>query len=327
LAVEVYSRCVQTDAGVSWAEASRVTSPVIQLARPIPKEIKFELTTDPSPALLKENQLLHIVYNQSVDERWVAVAWSDSIGSLQKTALINLARPREPQVLRPFSEVISEIWDRTTELIRYPAVKWRLCIASLSPMLPDEVETWQSLAESHDRISATYLLRASSSPRVTLEQKLAELKMEDFNVSAFANTPTPAASAAAAFSPESAATPGENDGLDADSEIVDTRDDSWGVVLSHTRMDDGSGRKYQADGMLVRKDGGSQEGWRCTLTVGVVDAGVGGMDTSRKAREVVREVLDAWRGLTVLGNFQGGREGIPWVLSACEGVEKLGQVM
>lgn len=330
LAVEVYSRCIPTDAGIDYAEAKRVASPPIQLARPIPKNIEFLLTPDPSPALLKENQLLHIAYSQSTDERWVAVAWSDNTGAVQKTSIINLGR-RNTSVLRPFNEIMNEIWDTTTELIKYPAVKWRLCITKLdsaATMPEDEASTWTALIATHERVSAAYLVSADLASPFRVFENLPDLKMENFWPQAnlyltppvAVNTPTPTNSSI--VSPDaSASTPGGSESaaeLDADAELVDANDECWGVVLGHTLpRGEEAGRRNSPTGLLLRKDGGTEGGgWSVVVCFSVLGENVG--------QEVVREVLEAWRGLGVLG---GGRKGVPWILGWCRGVEEVSRVM
>jgi hypothetical protein len=334
LAVEVYSRCIPTDAGIDYDEAKRVSSPPIQLARPIPKSIEFRITPDPSPALLKENQLLHIAYSQSLDERWVAVAWSDNTGALQKTAIINLGR-QNTAILRPFPDVMNEIWDTTIELIKYPAVKWRLCITKVcnnAAMPHDERETWQALVKTHERVSATYLLCADLSSPYRVSETLPELKMENFWPQAnlystppvVMNTPTPTGSSSIVSPDATATTPGGGFSesvaeLDADAELLDAVDESWGVVVGHTVPKDQGKRKRSPTGLLLRRDGGEEGGgWRVVVCFSVLEGG---------GVEVVREVVEVWRGLGVLGTFVGGRGGVPWMLAWCAGVGKIARVM
>ncbi|KAA8909666.1 mediator complex subunit 13 C-terminal-domain-containing protein [Sphaerosporella brunnea] len=334
LAVEVYNRCIPTDTGTDYAEAKRVASPPIQLARPIPQKIEFRLTPDPSPALLKENQLLHIAYSQSLDERWVSVAWSDNTGSVQKTATINLGR-RNSGVLRPFTEVLNEIWDATADLIKYPAVRWRLAITKVcsSTMPADEVETWKALVATHDRVSATYLLSADLQSPFRISELLPDLKMDNFWPQAnllystppvLVNTPTPTGTGSI-VSPDAsaAATPGGPEGaatelLDPDAELVDATDESWGVVLAHTLPVRGEvetrRRCARPTGLLLRRG----EEWSVTATVSVVEGG---------GTEFVREVLETWRGLAVLGHFMGTPPGVPWMLAWCQTVEEIARVM
>jgi mediator of RNA polymerase II transcription subunit 13 len=328
LAVEVYTRCIPTDPGIDYAEAKRAASPPIQLARPIPEKIEFRLTTEPSPALLKENQLLHIAYSQSLDERWVSVAWSDNTGSVQKTAIINLGR-RNCGVLRAFDEVLTEIWDTTVELIKYPAVRWRLAITKVcaTTMPQDEIDKWKSLVKTHERVSATYLLSADLNCPVRIQELLLpEMKMDGFwpqtgfySTPPVVNTPTPGATGPGSIvSPDaSAATPGGPDALpelDPEAELLDARDESWGVVLAHTFPVRGevetSRRSARPTGLLVRRE----DAWKVVVMVHVVEGG---------GKEVVREVLRTWRGLGVLGGFVGGRPGVPWMLSWCQRVEEV----
>jgi hypothetical protein len=332
LAVEVYSRCIQTDTDISYADAqcAPAPAPAIQLAKSIPKNIEFRLTPDPSPALLKENQLLHVAYSQSIDERWVAVAWSDNTGSLQKTAVVNLGR-RNTNILKPFSDIMKEIWDITTDLIKYPAVKWRLCFTKIGPMPEDEVTAWRAMVRTHDRITAAYLISADISTPYRLTELLPELKMENFstqaniNTSPAANTPTPGPPSSVLSPDTTASTPGASDSnteLDSDAELVDVSDDSWGVILAHSlpRTNDlADGTRGRVSGLLLRRSGGEDGGgWKVVVRMSVLDGG---------GKDLVKEIIEIWRGLGIIGTFQGGRPGIPWMLGWCHDVLKIGRVL
>jgi len=364
LAVEVYSRCIPTDPDLGFEEAKRLTSPPIQVARPIPKSIEFRQTPDPSPALLKENQLLHIAYSQSTDERWVTAAWSDSTGSLQKTTVINLARQHNARAFRPFEEVIHEIWNATVELIKYPAVKWRLCFTKVcrTTMPEDEIAAWQALVETHERVSAIYLLAADISspfrvqdfsPEEFLDPKddpslpenqltiapagntstpLGAMSTPAGNIATppvFGNISTPPVATtpgpSSMLSPEaSASTPGGPDPSgdpDPDTVLVDAVDESWGVVLAHTLRPRGELKlklKYRPTGLLLRHDGGAEGGgWRVVVAISTIAGNT----------EVLREVIEVWRGLGVLGEFVGGTKGVPGLLMWCGVVDKLARIM
>ena len=94
--------------------------------------------------------------------------------------------------------------------------------------------------------------------------------------------------------------------LEPDAELVDAADEGWGVVLGH-----GEGGTR---GLLLRRKVG---GWDAVAAVRARGHGAA----------VVREVLEAWRGLGVLGGFGGGPAGVPWVLAWCGGVEGVAAVM
>lgn len=329
LAVEVYSRCIPTDGGTDYEEARRAASPAIQLARPIPKSIEFQITPSPSPALLKENQLLHVAYSQSLDERWVAVAWSDNTGALQRTGIINLGR-QGTNVLRPFRDVVDEIWKTTAELIKYPAVRWRLCITKVcsgATMPDDEREAWRALVATHERVSASYLLSADISSPLRVLENLPELRMENFwpQASLYSTPPAPTPTGSTPIvSPDATATTPGGGGfsepaaeLDADAELVDSADESWGVVVGHTVPREPGKRQHRPTGLLLRRDGAAA-GWRVVVSLAVVEGG---------GVEVVREVVEVWRGLGVLGSFLDGTRGLPRMFRWCAGAEKVARVM
>ncbi|KAI5778129.1 mediator complex subunit 13 C-terminal-domain-containing protein [Geopyxis carbonaria] len=296
LAVEVYTRCIQTDAGSpSLSEASIISSPPIQLARPLPKTIEFRLTTDPSPALLKENQLLHLVYAPSIDSRWLAATWTSSTGDQQHSLLLH----ESPTPLKT-------LWATTTALIRTPALHWRLAITRLgsSPMPEEEITQWRALAATHPRISALHLLSADLAPPLTVRETLPEVKMDAFFPSAplptgaspLVSTPTPGTGI---LSPDTSATPPAAAAeaaleADPDTELVDVADESWGVLH-------GGGRK----GVVLRKGNGTQ-GYNVIVALRLEG------EAGREGGKTLREIMESWRGLGVIGSFQAGRGGVPW---------------
>jgi mediator of RNA polymerase II transcription subunit 13 len=344
LAVEVYSRAVPTE-GTSFAEARQRFSPAIHLSRPRPRVLEFCSTPTPSPALLRENEILHLAYTQSLDERWVSVAWNDASGGTQKTALINLAR-RNSSFLRPFTDVCAEIWDTTVDIISRPAIRWRIAITKLGgDMLDDEKETWSQFATDHPRIAAVFLLSASLDAGIDIEggnstgTASSVLDMSGFNptVSLYTtppviSTPTPGNTVSPdAFGNNVANTPGGGGGeavdLDPDAVLVDGRDECWGLLLKHAPISGELGIETDralGAGLLVCKEG--ESGWAVAVRLTVL-----GGRGFRDVGEVVKEILVAWRGLAVIGGFYRGEggvgRGVPWHLARVRDALKVARVM
>ncbi|KAI5817821.1 mediator complex subunit 13 C-terminal-domain-containing protein [Pyronema omphalodes] len=345
LCQEVYSRCIRTDESVT--QDPRENTPSVVLSRPLPQTINFSIT-EPSPGLLKENRLLHLVYAQSSDERWAAAAWSDNTGEVERRRVMNLGR-KGSGYLRPFRDVLKELWMTTQELLKSAGVKTRLCITRLLPcgsgsgsIFPaDESILWQTI--THPRISSLHLLTATLSSPLHLSEVLPEINLTTFFpqqtlLTPMANTPTPGATGNSIVSPDaSVTTPGNGADtealLDADAELVDVNEEIWGVVVGHvvggvvlapdipplqhqaqTQAQSGKGIKTLLSstsqgktGLLIKRDI-KEEGWKVVLQI-----------TAVKGEEVLREVLEGWRGLGVLG-----AQGIPAVMRFVEGVEGLG---
>ncbi|KAI5790429.1 mediator complex subunit 13 C-terminal-domain-containing protein, partial [Pyronema domesticum] len=333
LCQEVYSRCIRTDE--SATQDPRENTPSVVLSRPLPQTINFSIT-EPSPGLLRENRLLHLVYAQSSDERWTAAAWSDNTGEVERKRVINLGR-KGSGYLRPFRDVLKELWITTQELLKSAGVKTRLCITRLIPggsgsgsgsTFPlDEFTLWQTI--THPRLSSLHLLTATLSSPLHLSEVLPEINLATFFpqqnfLTPMANTPTPGATGNSIVSPDaSVTTPGtgaDTEGLlDADAELVDTQEEMWGVVVGHVmgglipilpiQAQASKGTKGPSaslstssssqgkTGLLIRRDA-KEEGWKVVVQI-----------TAVKGEEVLREVLEGWRGLGVLG-----AQGVPGVM-------------
>jgi mediator of RNA polymerase II transcription subunit 13, fungi type len=140
LALEVYERCAQTDPDKISVFPPTAHAPSILLAQPPPKTIDFKLTSEPSPSLLRENSVLHIGYSQSIDERWVSVAWTDMRGDIQSSVSYCLGR-KNADTLRPFEEVAKEIWETTLEITEIRKVHWRLMLVKAGVMGREEIDS------------------------------------------------------------------------------------------------------------------------------------------------------------------------------------------
>lgn len=160
LALEVYDRFSNPETGRS--------SPSIAIESPLPRGIEFKLTPNPSASVLEENSCLHIAYAQSIDDRWISVAWTDNSGIEQHTASYNLSRKGKP-FRRHFQEVAHEIWETTLDLMADKKVHWRLMIAKTGTIEPQDVQFWRDLAstESTAQISVT-LLTVDATPSLQL---------------------------------------------------------------------------------------------------------------------------------------------------------------
>ncbi|KAL7271102.1 mediator of RNA polymerase II transcription subunit 13 [Rhizina undulata] len=333
VAAEIYGRCVIE--GVSMEEAETSYSPAIYLSRPPPKSIEFRLTTEPSHALLSEDSALHIAYAQSLDERWVTVAWTDNWGEIQVTENYCLGR-RGCTVLRAFEEVCKEIWNQTVEILASRKVHWRLFIVKAGVMLDDEVDIWTSLTSSSMApLNTTILLSANLAPKLSLTPILPPLNPSAFNpqITLFTGTTPPVSTpqGPATLSPDQFGNAGNTPSadplpdLDPDSSLVDYVDEVWGVVLNHrlpVRDSVLQTRWSRASGLLIKRTGTVEGDALSVLEVQIMSGGTGEL----------REVLKMWRDLGTLSVWKGvvERKGgcWPWHLAVVErAVGVLGWVM
>ncbi|KAI0601149.1 mediator complex subunit 13 C-terminal-domain-containing protein [Biscogniauxia sp. FL1348] len=338
LALETYDRCTQLGADMP--------SPAIVLEQPPPRMIDFKLSVNPSASLMHENTCLHIAYAQSVDERWVAAAWTDNRGNQQMTASYCLGR-KGKAIITPLADVTREIWSTTQELISAWRVHWRIIIAKCGVMDPSEIELWSSLAQTESKASVTLTLVAvDTDPSMQLLPPI--VKLPTSAPSVFYTTPvsTPQASM---VSPEqsgnpstpmrdnavtSAPTPGGDNSAadsDADATLTDLTDQTWGAVLSH-RLNNSTSltELYPAlvSGYLVKRGGTRVEDPPAVLEVNIVYS----EGNPRAYESLLREMLVYYRGLGTLARARGmvdkETDVRPWHIAAAEkGVRALYMLM
>ncbi|KAI1777421.1 mediator complex subunit 13 C-terminal-domain-containing protein [Hypoxylon cercidicola] len=332
LAMETYDRCTQFGGAAP-------SSPAIMLEQPPPRMIDFKVTTTPSASLLHENTCLHIAYAQSIDGRWVSVAWTDNRGSQQMTASYCLGR-KGKSLSTQFADVATEIWMSTRDFISPWRVHWRIIIAKSGTMEQSEIELWSALAQAESKASMSLtLVTVDTDPSMQLLPPV--VKMSSNALSVFYSTPvsTPQGSM---VSPEqsgnpptpmrdnaatSAPTPGgDNADSDADATLAEVTDHTWGVVLSHRLNNSTSLTELNptlVSGYLVKRGGTRTEDPPVALEVNIVHV----EGTPRPYESLLREMLICYRGLGTLARARGmvDRETDirPWHIAAAEKAVKV----
>ncbi|OJD19545.1 hypothetical protein AJ78_00517 [Emergomyces pasteurianus Ep9510] len=135
LALEVYSRCPPKDRSSDWLGCA----PPLVLADPVPRVVPFRLSPE-SVAPLEEAKCLHVAYSQSVDQRWVTAAWTDNSGRHQ-TALSYCLRERDSPVSRSISEIRTQIWETSKEIMDMSSSHWRFMVVKDEPIGSEEIES------------------------------------------------------------------------------------------------------------------------------------------------------------------------------------------
>ncbi|KAF8459836.1 mediator complex subunit 13 C-terminal-domain-containing protein [Kalaharituber pfeilii] len=295
--LEVYNRCIPTDnvacteemsmakvssnaaaaAALSLREKTQkliqqaTFSPSIVLAKPPPKAINFQLAADPTQPLLHEGSCLHVAYKQSLDERWIVVAWTDNWGEVQCREAYCLGR-LGCAVIKPWEDVVKDVWRRTMEFVKRKNMAQKVCVAKLGRWIDaEEVELWTSLANESTQphtpasqpgpsssvplpntpTTQLTILTVDPSPPLSLIPSLLPIAPLAFNPQSSlftpATTPQPStvspdpSGSTASLNPNtgpsnSTGTPNADPSmpeLDPDAQLVDYADEAWGVVLKH----------------------------------------------------------------------------------------------
>jgi mediator of RNA polymerase II transcription subunit 13 len=329
LAMEVYDRCT------SFSSVSSART--ILLEQPLPKSIDFKMNVTPSASVLHENSCLHIAYAQSIDDRWITAAWTDSRGLQQMTASYCLGRKNEP-ISMPFSDVANEIWETTMDIILAKKIHWRVMITRVGVMDPSEIEFWAGLqsTEAEAQINLT-LITVQTDPSLRLLPPCITLSPSS-NAAQSVVTPvsTPQALQSSIVSPDqstppardaggSAATPGENPAeLDADARLIDYTDQSWGAVLGHRLNNSNSLLEFVPaliSGYLIKRGGTNLQDPPIVMEVNIVYSEAFG--NPRTIHDtLLREVLGYYRGLGALARARGVVDPVkdvrPWHIAAAE---------
>ncbi|KAI1155670.1 mediator complex subunit 13 C-terminal-domain-containing protein [Nemania diffusa] len=338
LALEVYDRCT-TFSGA-------MPSPAIVLEQALPRLIDFKLNPTPSASVLHENTCLHLGYAQSIDERWVTVAWTDNRGSQQMTTSYCLGR-KGKNIATPLADIIHEIWSTTRELISSWKVNWRIIVAKCGVMDVHEIELWSSLVQTEAKSSINLtLITVDTDPSLQLLPPMARIPNNATSV--FYTTPgsTPQGAVVSPEQSGNAATPfrdntatsgqtpgGDNNATDSDVDatLTDTTDHTWGVVLSHRLHSTTSLTDLNpalVSGYLVKRGGMRIEDPPTVMEVNIVHS----EGNPRAYEALLREMLTYYRGLGTLARARGmvdkDTDIRPWHIAAAEkGVRALYMLM
>ncbi|KAI1006160.1 hypothetical protein K3495_g2060 [Podosphaera aphanis] len=318
LGLEVYDRCFD------FTSSSLV--PAIILECPLPKSIDFRLNSKPSASLLQENTCLHIAYAQSIDNRWITVAWTDNRGVQQMTASYCLGRKNET-ISTSFAEVANEIWETTLEFISEKSIHWRLMIVRVGFMDSSEISFWVGLAstETNAQISLT-LITAQTEPSLKM--------LPNPILKGVGGTPHPVSTTPTLKSSGSQLTSRTSDNAlttvdapsepDVDARIIDHTDQTWGAILSH-RLNNSSSlvevNLALISGYLIKRGGINPDDPPIVIEVNIVYSEVTG--NPRTFHEcLLKEILGYYRGLGTLARVRGTVDAIkdvrPWHIAAVE---------
>ena len=328
LSMEVYDRCIGF---TTYSSTS-----AILLEQPLPRNIDFKLSPNPSASVFQENSCLHIAYAQSIDDRWITAAWTDNRGTQQMTASYCLGRKNEPLSM-PFSDIANEIWGTTLDIMSKKKIHWRIMISRVGVMAPSEIESWTGLAstESDAQVNLT-LIAVQTDPSLRLLPPHITLS-PNTNAPQSVITPvsTPQASQTSILSPEPASTPtrdnnssiattGDSMEPDVDARLLDFTDQSWGAVLSHRLHNSNSLLELNTaliSGYLIKRGGANLDDPPVVMEVNIVHCEVVG--NPRTFHEsLLREILVYYRGLGTLARARGIVDGTkdvrPWHIAAAE---------
>ena len=335
LAMEVYDRCPPSAKAISNLDTSALpmfAAPAVELADMPPKRILLQSNPDPPSDLLHEGSVLHLAYSLSKDMQWMTACWIDSTGRYQQSHSASLRG-------KSFQDVAAEVWDRTLDILTARDVTWRVLITSSSAIDASEAKCWRSIVASRPRRQMLHVTLLSLELDTPLQLSVptpdhASNAGHSAQATSFL-TPGSTPQATLTVSPDASghtipATPAPSDQApanaesDPDAHLVDTADESWGMLLSpaftsfssHSCSNsEASSTAPVAKGILFRRGDpasnklesiGVELRWDIRVRPnGAVDEGV-----AKQSEVTLREVLRMFRGLGVLGRIRGINKGV-----------------
>lgn len=139
LAFEVYSRCCPAPCSDGTMPSPFTSGSAIRLAKPIPKNVSFQISMQPPVGLLSSDPSLHLAYSWDFNQQWLACAWIDNLGLTQWNAAYCLGDP-ESDHWAAFAETVKEILDTTKDMLQPSNLPWRLYVVKDNGMYQQELE-------------------------------------------------------------------------------------------------------------------------------------------------------------------------------------------
>ncbi|KAI9666874.1 MAG: mediator of RNA polymerase II transcription subunit 13 [Alyxoria varia] len=346
IALNVYDTCRVNERSVVPVDVPVPTGSAFELAEPPPTRIPFELNQKPPGNLFLQNSCLHVAYCVSSDGQWITASWSDNFGKYQ-----HLASYRAED--HHYEDVLKEMWETTTEIVKARNVRWRLFIAKCSrSMSCMERNQWLKLFNLTGTPScSTSLLCVDSDPFVSIYSK------DQLGTTLFPMDETMEDTAKSSLPDLSKST---------SEHLVDMRDESWGLILPYKRtISSGNDRSWEeakfqlsdsyhspkATGLLLKRRGVDASHALATMqvdllhTVNTQDQDLddsersplkldlpkkphqdgfnenGGRRPDDDCRSLLKEILVMYRNLSVLASLKGVKDAnstAPWHIAAVE---------
>lgn len=324
LCMETYDRCTLFD--------GPMPAPGIILEPSLPRLIDFKLAASPSASLMYENSCIYVAYAQSLDDRWVAAAWTDEVGTQQATAAYCLGRKGRP-LSSSMSDIAHEMWVTTLELTSHRKVHWRINITKSGPMDASEIEFWSGLAKTENKANvALSLMTVDTSPCMQLIPPAPQVPLNASMYTTPVSTPqanvvspdagatpmTPHRDATQVAATPSAEGPSEPEGT---STLVDVTDQTWAAVLGFRLNNSPTLLDLQPalmSGYLIKKTGARLQDAPAVLEVNLIHI----ENSARSYEPLFREVLYHFKGLGTLARARGmvdkETDLRPWHVAAAE---------
>lgn len=254
---EVYDRCPPSAPCEDKTPLSIYTAPSFQLEEPLPRSVPFKLTAEPPQDILHENSYMHIGYAISLDGAWVTAAWTDICGKSQAIVSYHLGT-------RMLGEIAKEIWQTTLEIIQARRVTWRVCIAKAGVMEKEEMEAWIYLVSCPAQVNLFItLLAVDTKPHLRFTPTF-PTNPTNAPTTGPTSANTPGSTPQAGVSPEHGLTPAATPSADTtsdpttdpDARLVDTTDETWGIILAHRLHNSHSINEFRPaliSGLLVKR--------------------------------------------------------------------------
>ncbi|KAJ1981068.1 mediator of RNA polymerase II transcription subunit 13 [Dimargaris xerosporica] len=135
---------------------NRLFAPPMTLARPLPTQLNFTLTTNVLNTVspVDSDTTVHVMYALSVSQQWVICVWADYRGQFIDTAIYeNEAMAASPATTTVTPMVLGQIWQKSRALEHALDLPLKFTIARLGSFTEAEWLAWDGLLADHQRTS------------------------------------------------------------------------------------------------------------------------------------------------------------------------------
>ncbi|KAL8855262.1 MAG: hypothetical protein Q9178_008086 [Gyalolechia marmorata] len=349
LAFEVYSRCSPGPRSDGTLPTPFTSGSAIRLAKPIPKTVNFQLSSQTPGLLLSSDPCLHLAYSWDTDQQWLACAWIDNLGATRWNATYCLGDPN-PDYWAAFAETVKEVLATTREMLQPVNILWKLHIVKDNSLRQRELEIWRlhSTSFSRQQMSITILSIDIDPPlsflngRTTVNVGLPTSPLdttpavftpnEQMPTSDYPSpTVNPTPGRGARNPPVTPSATGFSD-KDASARLIDIVSQTWAMISPTPGLDPYLPRQPQASvlasGYLFKRAGAEDNDRLVPLGVNVIATNLTKAETGngRTHTKMLTEILEMYSDLGMLARLRGLEEWrvgvLPWHVAAARKAKK-----
>ncbi|KAL8924502.1 MAG: hypothetical protein Q9172_002667 [Xanthocarpia lactea] len=343
LAFEVYSRCSPGPRSDGTLPTPFTSGSAIRLAKPIPKTVNFQLSSQPPGVLLGSDPCLHLAYSWDTDQQWLACAWTDNLGARRWNATYCLGDPN-PDYWAAFAETVKEVLATTREMLQPVNILWKLHIVKDNSLRQRELEIWRLHSTSlfRQQMSIT-ILSIDTDPPLSFRNGQTTINVglptSPLDTTPAASTPNEQMPTSDYPSPAINQTPGRGarnapitpsatgfSDKDASARLIDIVSQTWAILSPTPGLDPYLPRQPHASvlasGYLLKRAGAEDNDGLVPLGVNLIATNLSKAEAGngQTHAKTLTEILEMYSDLGMLARLRGLEEWrvgvLPWHVAA-----------